>query len=74
MKIELEVPDNKVSFIMELIESIPFIKFKKVESSSANQMDTTDYLLSTSTNKSRLLAAIDRSKNGDVEYYNLIEE
>lgn len=74
MKIELEVPDNKVSFIMELIESIPFIKFKKVENSSTNQLDTTDYLLSTSVNKSRLLAAIDRSKSEDIEYHNLIEE
>jgi len=59
---------------MELIESIPFIKFKKVESNSTNQMDTTDHLLSTSTNKNRLLAAIDRSKSEDVEYHNLIEE
>jgi hypothetical protein len=74
MKIELEVPDNKVSFIMELIESIPFIKFRKVESSSTNQMDTTDYLLSTSPNKTRLLAAMDRSKSKDVEYHNLVEE
>jgi hypothetical protein len=74
MKIELEVPDNKVSFIMELIESIPFIKFKKVENSSINQIDTTDYLLSTSANKNRLLAAVDRSKSENVEYHNLIEE
>lgn len=74
MKIELEIPENKVSFIMELIESIPFIKFRKVENSSINSGDTTDYLLSTPANQNRLLAAIDRAKNGNVEYHDLIEE
>jgi len=73
MKIVLEVPDNKASFIIELIESIPFIKIKKSENLTI-ETDTTEYLLSSSANKERLLQAIDRSKRGEMEFHNLIEE
>jgi hypothetical protein len=31
MKIELEVPDSKVAFILELFESIPFIQTKPIK-------------------------------------------
>lgn len=72
MKIELEVPDHKVAFVMELLTSIPFIK-AKLSSKKAKQ-DTTEYLLSSETNKERLLAAIERSKNGEVVVHNLLEE
>ena len=74
MKIVLEVPDNKVSFIMELIESMPFIELKKTEEKLAPDMDTTEYLLSSASNRKRILEAIDRTKSGEVEYHNLIEE
>jgi len=74
MKITLEVPDSKASFIIELIKSIPFIQIKKTEGNVISQMDTTEYLLSSPTNKNRLLEAINRSKNGELEYHNLIEE
>ena len=55
---------HKVAFVMELLTSIPFIK-AKLSSKKAKQ-DTTEYLLSSEANKERLLAAIERSKNGEV--------
>ncbi len=58
---------------MELIDSIPFIKVEKF-SKNDKQMDTTDYLLSSASNKERLLNAIERSRRGEIEYHNLIEE
>jgi hypothetical protein len=73
MRIVLNIPDNKLPFIMELIDSIPFIKVEKF-SKTDKQMDTTDYLLSSATNKERLLNAIERSRRGEIEYHNLIEE
>lgn len=75
MKIELEVPDSKVSFIMELLESIPFIKVKKkTDTRVASQMDTTDYLLSSQTNEQRLAEAMKRSKKGVIEHHDLFDE
>lgn len=74
MKIELEVPESKVSFIMELLESIPFIKVKKTDTRVASQMDTTDYLLSSQTNEQRLAEAMKRSKKGVIEHHDLFDE
>ena len=72
MKIVLDIPDNKVPFILELIASIPFIKIEKT--AEASKMDTTDYLLSSPSNKEKLLNAMERSRRGEIEYHNLIEE
>jgi len=72
MKIELEVPDHKVAFVIELLQSIPFIKAKF--SSTKTKEDTTDYLLSTSANRERLLAAIERSKNGELDFHEFAEQ
>ena len=73
MKIVLEIPDNKVPFIMELIESIPFIKVDK-PARITKKMDTTEYLLSSPNNERRLLESRERFRRGEVEYHNLIEE
>jgi hypothetical protein len=74
MKIELEVPDSKVSYVMELLENIPFIKILKTEIPVKPKMDTTDYLLSTPTNEQRLSKALERSKQGISEQHHLLEE
>lgn len=73
MKIVLDIPDNKVPFIMELIESIPFIKVDKPARIN-KKMDTTEYLLSSPNNERRLLEARERSRRGEIEFHNLIEE
>jgi len=58
---------------MELIASIPFIKVEETVKTPVSS-DTTDYLLSSAVNKERLLNAMDRSKRGEIEYHNLLEE
>ena len=72
MKIELEVPEHKVDFVMELLQSIPFIKARFAPQSSTQS--TTEYLLSSSQNQKRLMEAIERSKFNQSEYHDLIEE
>ena len=47
MKIELEVPDYKLAFVMELLDSIPFIKARTIEGKTQT---TTEYLLSNKAN------------------------
>jgi hypothetical protein len=72
MKITLEVPDHKAAFVMELLQSIPFIKAKPVRS-KAKPQDETEYLLSTEANRKALMAAIERTSNGQVVKRDLIE-
>lgn len=66
MKIELEVPDYKLAFVMELLDSIPFIKARTIEGKTQT---TTEYLLSSQANAERLKEAIERSKNCITEHY-----
>ena len=35
MKVLLEIKDNKAAFVMELLESLPFVKAKKLTNSKA---------------------------------------
>lgn len=58
---------------MELLENIPFVKAKFITKKKAAQ-NTTDYLLSTSTNRERLMKAIERSRNDEAEFHELIEQ
>ena len=71
MKILMEVPDNKAAFVIELLQSLPFIKAKRVRSKS---IDETTHLLSTEENRRRLSAAIERSNRNEFETHSLIEE
>lgn len=68
MKILLEIPDNKSAFIMELIESFPYIKAKSIP-----DVDTTEYLLSSDVNSKRLMDAIERSKRNESEIHELLD-
>lgn len=72
MKLVLEIPDNKVSFILELLENMPFIKAKPMKEKVIK--DTTQYLMSSQTNYERLSEAIERANRGEVEIHQLIEE
>ena len=73
MKITLEVPDHKAAFVMELLQSIPFIKAKPM-CSKAKPQDETEYLLSTEANRDRLLQSLANIERGLTEPHELIEE
>ncbi|RTQ50902.1 hypothetical protein EJV47_09825 [Hymenobacter gummosus] len=72
MKITLEVPDHKAAFVMELLQSIPFIKAKAVRS-KAKPQDETEYLLSTEANRKALTASIEALERGEFTQHDLIE-
>jgi hypothetical protein len=72
MKITLEIPDNKAAFMMELLQSLPFVKATPART-KAKPQDETEYLLSSPANAKALLAAIERTRNGQVVEHDLIE-
>jgi hypothetical protein len=74
MKIIMEVPDNKAAFVIELLQSLPFVKAKPMRSKTAKALDTTTHLLSTEQNRNRLTTAIERNKQGQSECHSLIQE
>lgn len=74
MKIVLEVPDNKAAFVIELLQSLPFVKAKPVRSKAATTADATTHLLSTEANRTRLEAAVQRANQDDFETQTLITE
>ncbi len=63
MKITLEVPDNKAAFMMELLQSLPFVKATPART-KAKPQDETDYLLSNPANARELLASIEQIRQG----------
>jgi hypothetical protein len=72
MKITLEIPDNKAAFMMELLQSLPFVKATPARV-KAKPQDETEYLLSSPANAKALLAAIERTRNGQMVEHDLIE-
>lgn len=72
MKITLEVPDSKAAFMMELLQSLPFVKATPARTKTKPQ-DETEYLLSTKANRERLLGAIERLERGGSQYHDLID-
>ena len=66
MKITLEVPDHKAAFILELLNSLPFVKAKQARRrAAAKQQDETEYLLSSPANAKRLLESIAELERGE---------
>lgn len=57
---------------MELLNSLPYIKAKPI-GRNAKPKDETEYLLSSPANAKALLAAIERTRNGQVVEHDLIE-
>jgi hypothetical protein len=74
MKIIMEVPDNKAAFVIELLQSLPFVKAKPVRSKAAKAANATTHLLSTEANRTRLEAAVQRANQDDFEANDLITE
>jgi hypothetical protein len=74
MKIIMEVPDNKAAFVIELLQSLPFVKARPIRSKAAKTADATTHLLSTEENQRRLTSAIERTKQNKFEEHSLIEE
>lgn len=69
MKITLEIPDNKAAFMMELLQSLPFVKATPTR---AKAQDATQYLESNPANQARVLAAIEQLENGQYEVHDLL--
>ena len=75
MKYTLEIPDQEAEFVLELLRRITSVKLTPVTSKGKKAaMDTTDYLMSTRTNRERLLASIERLERGEGVQHDLIEE
>ncbi len=75
MKYTLEIPDQEVEFVLELLRRVTSVKLTPIASSRKKKaQDTTEYLLSTSANRERLLASIERLERGEGVQHDLIGE
>ncbi len=75
MKYTLEIPDQEAEFVLELLRRITSVKLTPVISKGKKATtDTTEYLMSTRTNRERLLASIERLERGEGVQLDLIEE
>ena len=73
MKVALEFPDEKAAFVMELLNSLPYMKARPIGSKAKYKNDT-DYLLSNPANAKALRGAIERLERGSGVEHDLIEE
>lgn len=72
MKITLEIPDNKAAFMMELLQSLPFVKATPARVKSKPQ-DDTEYLMSNPANARELLESIEQIRRGQAEPHDLLD-
>jgi hypothetical protein len=61
MKITLEVPDSRASFLLELLRSLLFVKLRS-QATKKPAFDETAHLLSSPANAERLYAALARAQ------------
>jgi PHD/YefM family antitoxin component YafN of YafNO toxin-antitoxin module len=64
MKYTLEVPDQDVAFVVELLRRVTSVKLTPA-TGKKTAVDTTEYLMSTRTNRERLLAAMEEVERGE---------
>ena len=66
MKYTLEIPDQKQEFIRELLQAFSYVKLTpETKPVKKNKQDATEYLMSTRTNRERLLAAMEEIERGE---------
>ena len=71
MKITLEVPDHKAAFVLELLNSLPFVK--TTQPRAAKPKDDTEYLFRSQKNRERLEAAMQDVERGQTQAHDLLE-
>jgi PHD/YefM family antitoxin component YafN of YafNO toxin-antitoxin module len=64
MKYTLEIPDQDAAFVLELLRRVASVKLTPVPGKKV-ALDTTEYLMSTRTNRERLLAAMEEVERGE---------
>ena len=65
-EIVLKVQDHKFAFVLELLNSLPFVEAKERPTrAAAKPQDETEYLLSTPANAARLLESIAELERGE---------
>ncbi len=60
MKYTLEIPDQDAEFVLELLRRVTSAKLTPIGRKPKQPKDETEYLLSTTANRERLLASIER--------------
>lgn len=71
MKITFEVPDSRAEFLLELLQSLPYVKLSS-QVAEAQVQDETAHLLASPTNAARLRAAIERDRRGERETHDFL--
>ncbi|AMR27040.1 hypothetical protein A0257_07900 [Hymenobacter psoromatis] len=62
----LEIPDQKQEFIKELLQAFSYVKLTpETKPAKKAKQDATEYLMSTRTNRERLLAAMEEIERGE---------
>ena len=76
MKYTLEIPDEEADFIIAAIRRLSAaVKLTPARRAKTGAVpaDTTEYLMSSRTNRERLLAAMDEVERGQTQPHTLIE-
>ena len=75
MEYILKVPDHEQEFIQRLLQAFAFVELTPTTKPTrkAKPKDETEYLLSSPANAKALLAAIERTRNGQFVEHDLIE-
>ena len=79
MKVTLEFPESEASYVLALLTRRPAIQLTPAVSKPKSRgllasQDTTEQLLSNPVNRERLLAAVERARQGKYEIHDLIED
>lgn len=78
MKVTLEFPESEAAHMLDLLNRHPAIQLTPTARAKTKRLpaspDTTEQLLSNPVNRERLLAAVERTRQGKYELHALIED
>jgi hypothetical protein len=68
MEIVFEVPEDRAAFMLEMLRSITYVsnpRPKRIRKAKAEEMDTTEYLLSSKANAEHLRRSFEQLDRGE---------